>query len=283
MTQAAVRILGLPTTIARRSAGSSTVSSPSCRRPPGPGPPDAAGGRARHPPLRSQAAALHASQPGRAGRLSARLDGEHARRPAGDLSSAEDARRLGYYAQPASLPPSATTVRGSVAIEAARTHARGAGRSRDRAARAKIAMILDSATVDADVTLDADVCVVGSGAGGAVAACSSPKPAARSWWSRTARISAARVRAARGGDVPAPLSRGRNQGDGRLHRTGVAGARGRRLDGRRASALCVRPPRRLARLLGATARTPRPRVRGMHPFFRRVEKRIGARHIFPSR
>ncbi len=32
-------------------------------------------------------------------------------------------------------------------------------------------MILDSATVDADVTLDADVCVVGSGAGGAVAAC----------------------------------------------------------------------------------------------------------------
>jgi choline dehydrogenase-like flavoprotein len=32
-------------------------------------------------------------------------------------------------------------------------------------------MILDSATVDADVTLEADVCVVGSGAGGAVAAC----------------------------------------------------------------------------------------------------------------
>jgi flavin-dependent dehydrogenase len=36
-------------------------------------------------------------------------------------------------------------------------------------------MILDTATVDADVTLDADVCVIGSGAGGAVAARDSPR------------------------------------------------------------------------------------------------------------
>lgn len=140
-------------------------------------------------------------------------------------------------------------------------------------------MILDTATVDADVALRADVCVIGSGAGGAVAA------------AELAEAGHSVVLVEDG-----PYLRGRDfvQREEvmypRLYREGgtkatadytVLVSQGRAVGGSTVASfcLCVRPPRPLlgywARQLGLAGLEHE----AMHPFFRKVEKRIGAQRI----
>ncbi len=143
-------------------------------------------------------------------------------------------------------------------------------------------MILDSTTVDADVTLEADVCVVGSGAGGAVAACELAE-AGRSvvlvedgpylrgadlvqreevMYPRLYRESGTKATA----DYTALVSQGRAVGGSTVA----------------SFCLCVRPPRPLlaywARQLGLAGLEHE----ALHPFFRTVERRIGAQRILPE-
>jgi choline dehydrogenase-like flavoprotein len=140
-------------------------------------------------------------------------------------------------------------------------------------------MILDSATVDADVTLDADVCVVGSGAGGAVAACELAEAGhsvvmiedgsyLRSndfvqreelMYPRLYREGGTKATA----DYTALVSQGRAVGG-----STVAGF-----------CLCVRPPRPLLSYWAQQLDAPGLAHEGMHPFFRQVEKRIGAHRV----
>ncbi len=143
-------------------------------------------------------------------------------------------------------------------------------------------MILDSATVDADVTLDADVCVVGSGAGGAVVACELAE----------AGHSVVLVE-----DGPYLRSGDFMQREEimypRLYREGgtkatadytVLVSQGRAVGGSTAPSfcLCIRPPRPLLAYWASQLGLPGLEHEAMHPFFRKVEKRIGAQRILPD-
>ena len=143
-------------------------------------------------------------------------------------------------------------------------------------------MILDSATVDTDVTLEADVCVVGSGAGGAVAACE----LAEAGHSVVVVEDGAYLRSAdyvQREEVMYP----------RLYREGgtkatadytVLVSQGRAVGGSTAPSfcLCVRPPRPLLAYWARQLGLPGLEHEAMHPFFRRVEKRIGAQRLAPE-
>lgn len=143
-------------------------------------------------------------------------------------------------------------------------------------------MILDSATVDADVTLDADVCVVGSGAGGAVVACELAEAGHSvvlvedgSYLKSDAFVQREELMYPRiyreGGtkataDYTALVSQGRAVGGSTVA----------------SFCLCVRPPRGLLSYWARRLNLPGLDIESLHPFFRRVEKRIGARHILPE-
>lgn len=143
-------------------------------------------------------------------------------------------------------------------------------------------MILDTGTVDADVELRADVCVIGSGAGGAVAA---------------AELAEAGYSVVLVEDGPYLHGEDFVQREEvmypRLYREGgtratadytVLVSQGRAVGGSTVVSfcLCVRPPRPLlgywSRHLGLAGLEHE----AMHPFFRRVEKRIGAQRILPE-
>lgn len=143
-------------------------------------------------------------------------------------------------------------------------------------------MILDTATVDRDVTLDADVVVVGSGAGGAVAACELAEagrsviliedgPYLRSadfvqreetMYPRLYRESGTKATA----DYTSLVSQGRAVGGSTVA----------------SFCLCVRPPRALLGYWARQLALPGLEHEALHPFFRSVEKRIGARRILPE-
>lgn len=143
-------------------------------------------------------------------------------------------------------------------------------------------MILDSTTVDANVTLDADVCVIGSGAGGAVAACE----LAESGRSVVMIEDGSYLRSddfVQREEVMYP----------RLYREGGTKAtadytalvsQGRAVGGSTVASfcLCVRPPGPLLTYWARQLRLPGLEHEAMHPFFRKVEKRIGARRILPE-
>ncbi len=140
-------------------------------------------------------------------------------------------------------------------------------------------MILDSLTVDDDVSLDADVVVVGSGAGGAVVACELAEagktvvlvedgPYLRSdtfvqreevMYPRLYRESGTKATA----DYTALVSMGRLVGGSTVP----------------SFCLCVRPPRPLLGYWGRQLGMPGLEHEALHPFFRKVEKRIGAQRL----
>jgi len=140
-------------------------------------------------------------------------------------------------------------------------------------------MILDSTTVDADVTLDADVCVVGSGAGGAVAAC------------ELAEAGRSVVMIEDGSYLRSDAFVQREElMYPRLYREGGTKAtadytalvsQGRAIGGSTVASfcLCVRPPRPLLSYWARQLNLPGLEQEGLHPFFRKVEKRIGVRRI----
>jgi choline dehydrogenase-like flavoprotein len=143
-------------------------------------------------------------------------------------------------------------------------------------------MILDTATIDADVALEADVCVVGSGAGGAVAACELAEagrsvvlvedgPYLRSadfvqreevMYPRLYREGGTKATA----DYTALVSQGRCVGG-----STVPGF-----------CLCVRPPSALLGYWGRQLGMPGLEHEALHPYFRKVEKRISAHRVSPE-
>ena len=140
-------------------------------------------------------------------------------------------------------------------------------------------MILDSSTVDTDVALDADVCVVGSGAGAAVAACELAEsgrsvvvvedgPYLRST-EFTQREEVMYPRLYREGGTSATAD------------YAVLVSQGRAVGGSTLASfcLCLRPPRQVLAYWERRYEIPGLRYEAMLPFFRRVEKRIGARRI----
>ncbi len=143
-------------------------------------------------------------------------------------------------------------------------------------------MILDTATVDANVTLDADVCVVGSGAGGAVVAC------------ELAEAGRSVVLVEDG-----PYLRGDAYVQReevmypRLYREGgtkatadytVLVSQGRAVGGSTVASfcLCIRPPRPLLTYWARQFKLPGVDYESLHPHLRQVEKRIGAKRILPE-
>jgi len=143
-------------------------------------------------------------------------------------------------------------------------------------------VILDTSTVDADVTLDADVCIVGSGAGGATAA----RELAEAGRSVVVVEEGSYVRSAafdQREDVMYP----------RLYREGGTAAtadytvlvsQGRAVGGSTivGSCLCVRPPRPILASWKQHFGLTDFDYESIYPFFRRVEKQIGARRIEPK-
>ncbi len=143
-------------------------------------------------------------------------------------------------------------------------------------------MILDTATVDTDVTLEAEVCVVGSGAGGAVAACELAEsgrsvvlveegPYLRSTeFSQREEVMYPRLYREGGtaatADYTVLISQGRAVGGSTLA----------------SFCLCLRPPRQVLAYWERRYQLPGLRYEAMLPFFRRVEKRIGASRIAPE-
>ncbi len=143
-------------------------------------------------------------------------------------------------------------------------------------------MILDSATVDANVTLDADVCVVGSGAGGAVVACELAEAG------RTVVLveDGSYLRSdqfVQREEVMYP----------RIYREGgtkatadytVLVSQGRAVGGSTVASycLCIRPPRPLMSYWSRALELPGLDLESLHPFMRQVEKRIGAHRIVPE-
>jgi choline dehydrogenase-like flavoprotein len=143
-------------------------------------------------------------------------------------------------------------------------------------------MILDTATVDADVVLEADVCVVGSGAGGAVAACELAEagrsvvlvedgPYLRSsefvqreevMYPRLYREGGTKATA----DYTALVSQGRCVGG-----STVPGF-----------CLCIRPPSALLSYWGRQLGMPGLEHEALHPYFRKVEKRVSAHRVLPE-
>jgi choline dehydrogenase-like flavoprotein len=143
-------------------------------------------------------------------------------------------------------------------------------------------MILDTSTVDDDVTLDADVCVIGSGAGGAVAARELAEGGRSVVLVEEGPYLRSRTFTQRE-DVMYP----------RLYREGGTAAtadyavlvsQGRALGGSTvvSDCLCVRPPRPLLaywkRQFGLTGFD----YETIYPHFRKVEKQIGARRLEPE-
>jgi choline dehydrogenase-like flavoprotein len=143
-------------------------------------------------------------------------------------------------------------------------------------------MILDSATVDADVSLTADVCVVGSGAGGAVVAC------------ELAEAGHAVVMVEDGSYLrSADFVQREEVMYPRLYREGGTKAtadytalvsQGRAVGGSTVPSfcLCVRPPRPLLGYWGRQLGLPGLEHEALHPFFRKVETRIGAQRLLPE-
>ncbi|MEO6028886.1 MAG: GMC family oxidoreductase [Candidatus Binatia bacterium] len=143
-------------------------------------------------------------------------------------------------------------------------------------------MILDSGTVDADVVLEADVCVVGSGAGGAVAACE----LAEAGKSVVLVEDGSYLRSSdfvQREEVMYP----------RLYREGGTKAtadytalvsQGRCVGGSTVASfcLCVRPPGALLSYWARQLGLPGLEHDAMHPYFRQVEKRIAAQRIVPE-
>lgn len=143
-------------------------------------------------------------------------------------------------------------------------------------------MILDSATVDANVTLDADVCVVGSGAGGAVVACE----LAEAGHSVVLVEDGSYLRSddfVQREEIMYP----------RLYREGgtkatadytVLVSQGRAVGGSTVAGfcLCVRPPRPLLGYWASQLKIPGVEYEALHPFLRKVEKRIGAKRMLPE-
>ncbi len=140
-------------------------------------------------------------------------------------------------------------------------------------------MILDTSTVDADVQLQADVCVVGSGAGGAVAA---------------AELAEAGYSVVLVEDGPYLRSSDFVQREEvmypRLYREGgtkatadytVLVSQGRAVGGSTVASfcLCVRPPRPLLAYWAHQLGLPGLEHEAMHPYFRQVERRIGAQRV----
>ena len=140
-------------------------------------------------------------------------------------------------------------------------------------------MILDTTTVDADVALSADVCVIGSGAGGAVAAC------------ELAEAGRSVVLVEDGSYLrSADFVQREELMYPRLYREGGTKAtadytalvsQGRALGGSTVASfcLCIRPPRPLLGYWEAQLKLPGLDYESLHPFLRTVEKRIGARRI----
>lgn len=140
-------------------------------------------------------------------------------------------------------------------------------------------MILDTTTVDADVTLESDVCVVGSGAGGAVVA---------------RELAEAGRSVVVVEDGPYVRSRDFVQREEvmypRIYREGgttataeytVLVSQGRLVGGSTVPGfcLCVRPPRALLAYWSRTFDLPGVAYEELYPHVRKVEKQIGARRI----
>jgi len=143
-------------------------------------------------------------------------------------------------------------------------------------------MILDTTTVDANVTLEADVCVVGSGAGGAVVACELAE----------AGRSVVMIE-----DGPYLRSDDMVQREEvmypRLYREGgtkatadytVLVSQGRAVGGSTIASfcLCVRPLRPLLAYWGRQSKLDGIEYEALHPYMRTVERRIGAHRLLPE-
>jgi choline dehydrogenase-like flavoprotein len=143
-------------------------------------------------------------------------------------------------------------------------------------------MILDSASVDANATLDADVCVIGSGAGGAVVA----RELAEAKRSVVVLEDGPYLRhgdMVQREEVMYP----------RLYREGGTAARadysvlvsqGRVVGGSTVPSfcLCVRPPRTILSYWERQFDLPGLGYEGLYPHVRKVEKQIGARRLTPE-
>ena len=142
-------------------------------------------------------------------------------------------------------------------------------------------MILDTATVDSNVSLEADVCVIGSGAGGAVAA----RELAEAGRSVVVVEDGPYLRSAdfaQREEIMYP----------RLYREGGTAAtadytvlvsQGRAVGGSTVPSfcLCVRPPRAILAYWEHGFDLPGLGYEAVYPFVRKVEKQIGAQRIEP--
>jgi choline dehydrogenase-like flavoprotein len=143
-------------------------------------------------------------------------------------------------------------------------------------------MILDTVTVDSDVALDADVCVVGSGAGGAVVA---------------RELAEAGRSVVVVEDGPYVTSRDFVQREEvmypRIYREGgttataeytVLVSQGRLVGGSTVPGfcLCVRPPRAILAYWARSFDLPGLVYEALSPHLRKVEKQIGARRLAPE-
>jgi choline dehydrogenase-like flavoprotein len=143
-------------------------------------------------------------------------------------------------------------------------------------------MILDTTTVDSDVALDADVCVIGSGAGGAVVA----RELAEAGRSVVVLE-----------DGPYVTSRDFVQREEvmypRIYREGgttataeytVLVSQGRLVGGSTVPGfcLCVRPPRAILAYWARTFELPGLVYEALSPHLRKVERQIGARRLTPE-
>jgi choline dehydrogenase-like flavoprotein len=143
-------------------------------------------------------------------------------------------------------------------------------------------MILDTGTVDSDVALESDVCIVGSGAGGAVVA----RELAESGHSVVVVEDGPYVRSrdfVQREEVMYP----------RIYREGgttataeytVLVTQGRLVGGSTVPGfcLCIRPPRAILAYWARTFDLPGLAYEALAPHLRRVEKQIGARRITPE-
>jgi choline dehydrogenase-like flavoprotein len=143
-------------------------------------------------------------------------------------------------------------------------------------------MILDTATVDGNVTLDAEVCVIGSGAGGAAVACELAEGGRSVVMVEEGPYLRSRDLVQRE-DVMYP----------RMYREGGTAAsadytvlvsQGRAVGGSTVPSfcLCVRPPRPVLAYWERRFDLPGVGFEAMHPYLRLVERRIGARRLAPE-
>ena len=143
-------------------------------------------------------------------------------------------------------------------------------------------MILDTSTVDDNLTLTAEVCVVGSGAGGAVAA----RELAEAGRSVVVVEDGSYVRSAdfvqREETMYPRLYR--ESGTAATADYTVLVSQGRAVGGSTVASfcLCVRPPRPLLSYWERAFELPGLRYEAMLRYFRKVEKQIGARRLTPE-